>query len=378
MIQVKNLTKTYGTHLAVNNISFTIEKGNVYGFLGPNGAGKSTTMNIITGCLAATEGTVLIDGHDIFDEPDLAKKHIGYLPEIPPLYSDMTPYEYLTFVAEAKKVSHNHVYPQVKEVISITGLENHADRLIKNLSKGYKQRVGIAQAMLGDPDIIILDEPTVGLDPKQIIEIRELIGELGKIKTVILSSHILAEVASVCNHIIILSHGKIVANDKLNKLIDGFSDASGYEAIITHPGDKLDALISDVDKLFGCESVCEEIGSTIKITVNTVDGVDMREELFDLLISFGVKILELKRLATTLEDVFLRLTESDYSIKSMPRDNSDTAEDENDGNDNSSEEVESEEEDIDTDEDEDAEDEDESDDDNDDYTSLFSTKGGND
>lgn len=368
MIEVKNLTKKYGSHLAVNNISFKIEKGNVYGFLGPNGAGKSTTMNIITGCLAATDGTVLIDGHDIFEEPDKAKKHIGYLPEIPPVYSDMTPFEYLSFVAEAKGVRPNHRYPQVKEVIEITGLEDHMDRLIKNLSKGYKQRVGIAQAMLGAPDVIILDEPTVGLDPKQIIEIRELIKELGKIKTVILSSHILAEVASVCDHIIIISHGNIVANDKIDKLVSGYSDVSGYEMTITKPEKKIDLLLDAVDELTGSECSCEETADGYRIVVNTSSGEDLRERLFDLLLSFGVKILELKRLATTLEDVFLRLTD-DTSV--LPaKENSDEDTDADDDDDTNKDEDDNE------DEDEDEDDDDDDDDDNDGYTSLFSTSGG--
>jgi len=374
LIEVKNLTKKYGSHLAVNNISFKIEKGNVYGFLGPNGAGKSTTMNIITGCLAATDGTVLINGHDIFEEPDKAKVHIGYLPEIPPLYSDMTPFEYLSFVAEAKRVPHNHRYPQVKEVISVTGLEDHADRLIKNLSKGYKQRVGIAQAMLGDPDVIILDEPTVGLDPKQIIEIRELIRELGKIKTVVLSSHILAEVASVCNHIIIISHGSIVADDKTDKLVSGFSDVSGYEMTVTVPG-KLENMLDSIDELTGSECTCEEVSEGVRITVNTSDGADLREALFDLLTSYGVKIFEFKRLATTLEDVFLRLTDDSYSIsKDLPSD-----ENADDGADSDSEEHGDDYQDNDEEDDEDGDDnqnENDDNDDNDGYTSLFSTDGG--
>ena len=369
MIEVKNLTKKYGSHLAVNNISFKIEKGNVYGFLGPNGAGKSTTMNIITGCLAATDGTVLIDGHDIFDEPDKAKKHIGYLPEIPPLYSDMTPFEYLSFVAEAKRVSPNLRYPQVKEVIAVTGLEDHCDRLIKNLSKGYKQRVGIAQAMLGDPDVIILDEPTVGLDPKQIIEVRELIKDLGKIKTVILSSHILAEVASVCDHIIIISHGNIVANDKIDKLVSGYSDVSGYSMTISDPGSALNSLLDAIDLLTGSECRYEEIREGICITVNTSNGDDLREKLFDLLISFNVKILELKRLATTLEDVFLRLTEDNYSLPGND-DTDNTTDEEYEENDEDGSASDDDEENVD-------EDDDENDDDDDDgYTSLFSTSGG--
>ena len=205
MIEVNHLTKKYGNNTAVDDVSFKIRNGRIYGFLGPNGAGKSTTMNIIAGCLAATDGTVLINGCDICNDPIEAKKQIGYLPEIPPLYTDMTPHEYLRFVAEAKGVKETKLDKQVNEVMELTGITHMKDRLIAGLSKGYKQRVGIAQAMLGNPDIIILDEPTVGLDPQQIIDIRALIRKLGETKTVILSSHILAEIREVCDHIIITS-----------------------------------------------------------------------------------------------------------------------------------------------------------------------------
>ncbi len=309
MIEVKNLTKVYGSHTAVDNVSFKIEKGHIYGFLGPNGAGKSTTMNIITGCLSATSGNVLVNGNDIFDQPYKAKCAIGYLPEIPPLYTDMTPFEYLMFVAEAKAVPANQRYVQVREVIEITGLESYCDRIIKNLSKGYKQRVGIAQAMLGNPDIIILDEPTVGLDPKQIIEIRDLIRELGKIKTVVLSSHILAEVASVCDIIIIISHGKIVANDTTENLVSGFSELSGYE--ITLPelkGEAEERIIDALDSISGTECECKNLNGETRITINISSDIDLREAIFDAITSNGAKLLELKRRSTTLEDVFLRLT----------------------------------------------------------------------
>ena len=224
MIEVKNLCKRYGDHVAVDDLSFTIESGHVYGFLGPNGAGKSTTMNIITGCLAATSGSVTIDGYDIYEDAQEAKSRIGYLPEIPPLYQDMTVREYLMFVAKAKGVGHGAEWKDKKAVrqaienqlaaaMAVTQLEDVENRLIKNLSKGYKQRVGIAQALLGGPEIIILDEPTVGLDPRQIIEIRDLIRELGKEHTVILSSHILSEVRSICDRLLIIAGGKLVAED---------------------------------------------------------------------------------------------------------------------------------------------------------------------
>ena len=224
MIEVKDLVKKYGDHVAVDHLSFTIEKGKIYGFLGPNGAGKSTTMNMITGYIASTQGEILIDGHNILEEPEAAKKCIGYLPELPPVYQDMTVREYLKFVAELKSIPKAEREKNIKEVMSTTKLEEVQERLIKNLSKGFKQRVGIAQALLGYPEIIILDEPTVGLDPKQIIEIRDLIKSLGEKHTVILSSHILSEVSAVCDHVLIIDRGKLVASDtpeNLSKVMEG-------------------------------------------------------------------------------------------------------------------------------------------------------------
>ncbi len=213
MIKVENLVKKYGDHVAVDHLSFEVEKGQIYGFLGPNGAGKSTTMNIMTGYPAASDGLVEINGHDILTEPEAAKKCIGYLPEIPPLYPDMTVWEYLYFVAELKKLPKAERENQIQEVMEMVEIEDVSERLIKNLSKGYRQRVGLAQAIIGYPDIIILDEPMVGLDPKQIIEIRELIKRLSENHTIILSSHILTEVSTICDHIMIISKGKLVASD---------------------------------------------------------------------------------------------------------------------------------------------------------------------
>ena len=233
MIQVENLVKKYGNHLAVDHLSFTIEEGKIYGFLGPNGAGKSTTMNIMTGYLGATEGTVEINGHDILKEPELAKKSVGYLPELPPLYTEMTVLEYLRFAAELKKIQRDQREGQIEKVVQMAKLEDVKDRLIQNLSKGYRQRVGLAQAILGFPEIIILDEPTVGLDPKQIIEIRELIRNLAKQHTVILSSHILAEVREVCDYILIIANGKLVASDTPENLeeISEAEDTLRYRAM---------------------------------------------------------------------------------------------------------------------------------------------------
>ncbi len=238
MIEVKNLSKSYGPIPAVKDISFTVKKGYIYGFLGPNGAGKSTTMNMITGCLATTNGEIKVNGHDIIDDAVEAKRCIGYLPEIPPLYTDMTPYEYLEFVGMAKGLKKEALYDDMEYAMEKTGITDVADRLIKNLSKGYKQRVGIAQAIMGNPDIIILDEPTVGLDPIQIIEIRNLIKELGEEHTVILSSHILQEIEAVCNRVIMISKGKIVADDTLESLT---SKETLEEAFVRLAGESLDA-----------------------------------------------------------------------------------------------------------------------------------------
>lgn len=232
MISVEHLTKYYGDFMAVEDLSFEIDEGHVYGFLGPNGAGKSTTMNIMTGCLSATEGHVRIDGYDIFEEPEKAKKLIGYLPEQPPLYMNETPLEYLKFVGEAKGLKGQELYEQIAEVVELTKIEHVKNRLISKLSKGYKQRVGIAQALLGNPRVIILDEPTVGLDPLQIIEIRDLIKSLGETHTVILSSHILSEVQAICEKILIISKGKLVAFDEPENLAKLTSKESLEEAFI--------------------------------------------------------------------------------------------------------------------------------------------------
>jgi ABC-2 type transport system ATP-binding protein len=305
LIKVRNLTKNYGNHLAVKGISFDIEAGKIYGLLGPNGAGKSTTMNILTGCLAATSGEVKVDGHDIFEDPIEAKKHIGYLPEQPPVYGEMTPREYLSFVAEAKGVPFEKSLRHVKEVMQLTQIYDVRNRLIKNLSKGYRQRVGIAQAMIGEPDVIILDEPTVGLDPAQIIEIRNLIRKLGKIKTVIISSHILAEISAVCDHVIIISHGNIVANDTLEHLE---AEASRNNALIIKiKGEKAKAekLIGSVKGVLSAEYA--EEGGIVTATVKFEDGADIREAVFNAFSEAKMPILDMHSNESTLEDIFLEL-----------------------------------------------------------------------
>lgn len=305
MIKVRNLTKKYGNHLAVNNISFNIEPGKIYGLLGPNGAGKSTTMNILTGCLAATSGEVKIAGKDIFEEPTEAKKHIGYLPEQPPVYGEMTPREYLMFVAEAKGVPFEKSLRHVKEVMQLTQIYDVRNRLIKNLSKGYRQRVGIAQAMIGEPDVIILDEPTVGLDPAQIIEIRNLIRKLGRLKTVIISSHILAEISAVCDHVIIISHGNIVANDTLEHLEAEASRDNDLIVKIRGEREKAEKFISNVKGVQSAE-YSEENG-IVTATVKAESGADVREEIFNTFASAKMPILDMHSNETTLEDIFLDL-----------------------------------------------------------------------
>lgn len=308
MIEVKNLTKKYGSHIAVNQLSFRVEKGQIYGFLGPNGAGKSTTMNMITGYLAATEGTVTIDGHDITKEPEEAKKSIGYLPELPPLYVDMTVKEYLRFVAELKKVPKTEREKQVLEVMEMTQITDMQGRLIKNLSKGYKQRVGLAQAILGYPEVIILDEPTVGLDPKQIIEIRDLIRSLSEKHTIILSSHILSEVSAVCDHIMIISHGKLVASDSpegLQKLISGSME---IELTVKGSYEEISRVLTPLSEVETVEDKGQTEELFAKVNVVSKDNVDIREQIFYALAGAKLPIMKMNHIEKSLEDIFLELT----------------------------------------------------------------------
>lgn len=309
MIEVRNLVKKYGNHVAVNHLNFTVEKGKIYGFLGPNGAGKSTTMNMITGYIASTEGEVLIDGHNILEEPEVAKKKIGYLPEIPPLYQDMTVQEYLNFAAELKMLPKEKRKANIEEVMSTTKTIEVKNRLIKNLSKGYKQRVGLAQALLGYPEIIILDEPTVGLDPKQIIEIRDLIKSLGQKHTVILSSHILSEVSAVCDHVLIIDKGKLVASDtpeNLEKLMSGANSleltVKGQESEIRKA---LDMVENIEDVIYHDSLIKNACDFTIKLSGNQ----DMRENIFFALAEVKCPILKMQSSNMSLEEVFLKLTD---------------------------------------------------------------------
>lgn len=312
MIEVKDLVKKYGSHLAVDHLSFTLESGKIYGFLGPNGAGKSTTMNIMTGYLGATQGSVLIDGHDILKEPEEAKKHIGYLPELPPLYMDMTVQEYLEFAAELKKLPKEKRESDISEVMKLTRLQDVSDRLIKNLSKGYKQRVGLAQAILGFPEIIILDEPTVGLDPKQIIEIRELIRTLSKKHTVILSSHILAEVREVCDYILIISKGKLVASDTPENLELLRNGASSLELEVKAAPETARAILSTIDDIDAMEMHSENENLT-RVKLETKNGADIREAVFYAFAEEKCPLLEMKTAKASLEDVFMELTQKEES-----------------------------------------------------------------
>lgn len=312
MIEVKDLVKKYGSHLAVDHLSFTLESGKIYGFLGPNGAGKSTTMNIMTGYLGATQGSVLIDGHDILKEPEEAKKHIGYLPELPPLYMDMTVQEYLEFAAELKKLPKEKRESDISEVMKLTRLQDVSDRLIKNLSKGYKQRVGLAQAILGFPEIIILDEPTVGLDPKQIIEIRELIRTLSKKHTVILSSHILAEVREVCDYILIISKGKLVASDTPENLELLRNGASSLELEVKAAPETVRAILSTIDDIDAMEMHSENENLT-RVKLETKNGADIREAIFYAFAEEKCPLLEMKTAKASLEDIFMELTQKEES-----------------------------------------------------------------
>lgn len=309
MIEVNDLLKRYGDHVAVDHISFTINDGQIYGLLGPNGAGKSTTMNILTGYLCANEGTVIINGYDIFKQPEKAKAEIGYLPEIPPLYTDMTVREYLEFVCDLKKIGKAATFDEIERVSEKTGILEVLNRLINNLSKGYKQRVGIAQALIGSPSIIILDEPTVGLDPLQIIEIRDLIKELGRDHTVILSSHILSEVSAVCDEILIISHGKLVACDtpeNLSKMSEGHRELQ-----VLVKGDKniVEGAVSSIEEITNCEYNETEEG--VKLDITTAENADIREKLFYILAGNRLPILEMKSVTASLEEVFIDLTSKD-------------------------------------------------------------------
>ena len=311
VIEVKNLVKRYGDHYAVDHLSFTVEDGQIFGFLGPNGAGKSTTMNIMTGYLAATEGQVLVEGHDILEEPEAARACIGYLPEIPPLYPDMTVEEYLLFCAELKKIPKAQREDQLNQVLALTHLEDMHARLIRNLSKGYRQRVGLAQAILGFPKIIILDEPTVGLDPKQVVEIRDLVRHLSKDHTVIISSHILSEIRAVCDHVLIIRKGRFVVCDTPEDLEEKLSSGSSLEITIKAAPERAEAVLRQVPAVSGC-TLLGQTDDTARFEVR-MDG-DAREALFYAFAEAKCPLVELRPRMASLEEVFLDLTDDDDTV----------------------------------------------------------------
>lgn len=310
MIEVKNLVKRYESNVAVDHLNFTINKGEVVGFLGPNGAGKSTTMNIITGYIPATEGTVIVDGHDIMEEPGLVKKSIGYLPEIPPLYPDMRVKEYLSFVADLKNVEKKKKKTMIEDIMTMTGILDRRDQLIKHLSKGYKQRVGLAGALMGYPEVIILDEPTVGLDPMQIIEIRDLIKTLSKEHTVILSSHILSEVSAVCDKVMIINKGRLIVSDTPDNLTTRMQTSQSVSMLVKGDLDTVVEALNGLDQIKDVKAEKNEEG-LLKIEVQGIGNQDAREEIFYCLADLKSPILEMKTSSMSLEDIFLEVTRED-------------------------------------------------------------------
>lgn len=310
MIEINNLVKKYGDHTAVDHLSLVVEPGKIYGFLGPNGAGKSTTMNMITGYLGATSGEIKINGHDILKEPEEAKKCIGYLPELPPLYMDMTVKEYLDFVADLKQLEKSLRKRYVEEAMETTGTTEVAGRMIRNLSKGYRQRVGFAQAILGYPEIIILDEPTVGLDPKQIIEIRDLIKSLSKKHTVILSSHILSEVSAVCDYVMIISHGHLVASDTPENLAKLMEGENTLELTIKGSRTEVEGMLNAIPEIAEKNFTSNENG-LVQVNVKTEGNEDIREKIFYACAENQCPILRMENTHVSLEDIFLELTSQD-------------------------------------------------------------------
>lgn len=307
MIEVNHLTKRYGSIYAVNDISFTVDEGEIVGFLGPNGAGKSTTMNILTGYLSSNEGSVKVAGYDILEDPNEAKKHIGYLPELPPLYFDMTVKDYLNFIYDLKKVTYKR-RAHIEEICELTKVTEVYNRLIKNLSKGYKQRVGLAQALIGNPDVLILDEPTVGLDPKQINEMRTLIKSLGKKHTVILSSHILPEVQSVCERVLIINKGKIIADDTAENLSASLSGKHRIVARIEGPEDAVKRALSSVAGVLSVVPLGVMEEGTVDYTIESEENSDVRAAVFELLAARHWPLKSLDTGAMSLEEIFLKLT----------------------------------------------------------------------
>ena len=314
MIQVESVTKKYGQRVAVDHLDFLVNKGEILGFLGPNGAGKSTTMNIITGYLSATEGSVKLDGHDILEEPQEVKRQIGYMPEQPPLYVDMTVKDYLSFVADIKSVPRARRKENIDKAMERTMITDMSGRLIKNLSKGYKQRVGLSQSLIGTPPVLILDEPTIGLDPQQIIETRNLIRELGKEHTIILSSHILPEVQAVCTRVLIINKGKIVASDTPENLSRGLVGDNRLTLRIAAAERDVLALIRKLDNVIKADAIGKREPDTVDVVVEAKRETDIRRPLFNALAKAGYPILMMKTMDLTLEDIFLNLITEEKEV----------------------------------------------------------------
>jgi ABC-2 type transport system ATP-binding protein len=307
LIEINKLTKRYGQIEAVKNISFAVHEGEILVFLGPNGAGKSTTMNIITGYLPATEGSVKVAGFDILEEPEEVKKRIGFMPEQPPVFKDMTVWEYLRFVSDLKYVPKNKQKSQLDDIMELCGITDHRNRLINNLSKGYKQRVGLAQSLIGNPQVLILDEPTVGLDPRQIIEIRNLIKSLGKNHTIILSSHILPEVQAICERVVIINKGEIAAIDTPENLSKGLNRAAKLTATIAGPQNQVSKLINDIYGVKYSDVLSKPGKDTVTYVIEADKDIDIRRPLFFAMAKAGYPIIELKSMDMTLEDIFLKV-----------------------------------------------------------------------
>lgn len=314
MIEIQNLTKRFGQIKAVSNLNFTVEKGEILGFLGPNGAGKTTTMNIITGFIPSSEGTVKVCGFDIMENPKEVKKRIGYLPEQPPVYFDMTVKDYLNFVADLKSVGKKQKKNQISDIMELVRIGDHRERLIKNLSKGYKQRVGLAQALIGSPEVLVLDEPTVGLDPKQIIEIRKLIKALGKEHTIILSSHILPEVSAVCERVVIINKGEIAAVYTPENLSKGFGTASKLLVTVAGPKNSVIGAIRDIYGVKYVEPGIDKEKDVLSYVVESDKDMDIRKPLFFAMAKLGYPIIELKSLDMTLEDIFLQIVTQEKEV----------------------------------------------------------------
>ena len=316
MIRAENLTKRYGQHVAIDRLNFTIEKGEVLGLLGPNGAGKSTTMNIVTGYLSATEGRVLVDGLDVLENAEEVKSKIGYMPEQPPLYLDMTVIDYLKFVCELKKVPKKQFKEDLVKIMDLVQIGDVSKRLVKNLSKGYRQRVGLAQALVGNPQILILDEPTIGLDPKQIIEIRNLIKSLRDDHTIVLSSHILPEVSAVCERVLIINKGSIVASDTVENLSKGLVGANKMSMRVAGPGDQIEKALQKIDGVKTVSTIASSEIDAVDIVIESEDNTDVRRDVFFAMSKAKFPILMLRPMDMTLEDIFLQVTRTTREVSS--------------------------------------------------------------